>query len=343
VVVRLRLWGYGNGVFQRRSLPGFVISIGNLTTGGTGKTPAVVETARWAVDAGYRVAVLSRGYGRRSGARVLVVSDGQEIKVTPAESGDEPFLLATRLHRTPVVISRKRYWAGLYAHHRFGCNFFVLDDGFQHLGLRRDLDIVLMDGRRPLGNGHLLPLGPLREAPSQLARADAFVLTRLTRSEPGDQARAFLKERFPGIPVYASEHEPVRVVFPSSDQVWEADVLEGKRVVAFAGIAQPQAFRETLVRLKAEIVGFRAFQDHHRFKEGEIRSLVALKEGGRADCLLTTEKDWVRLRGVAFNVPGLGYLRIRFVIRPDGHGFFNMIQKHVEQRMRPNPDENGIG
>jgi len=167
--VKLRLRAYSGGLFKRKSLPGVVVSIGNLTVGGTGKTPAVIMLAKWALNEGFRVALLSRGYGGRYRKKVLEVSDGNSIKADPRDAGDEPYLLAKKLSGIPVVVSGKRYAAGIFAHEKFGCNFFILDDGFQHMELRRDLDLALIDAEKPFGNGHLLPRGPLREPVDQLA------------------------------------------------------------------------------------------------------------------------------------------------------------------------------
>jgi tetraacyldisaccharide 4'-kinase len=194
--VRFRVTIYKRRGFKKKILPGFVVSIGNLTAGGTGKTPAVVMLARWALNQGYRVAVLTRGYGRLSKAKVLEVSDGEVIKADCRESGDEPYLLAKKLTGVPVIISSKRFTAGTFAHRKFGANFFILDDGFQHLGLKRDLDLVLIDAIRPFGNGHLLPWGPLREPIDQLARAGALILTRFSNQNSTQRTTYLLKSRF---------------------------------------------------------------------------------------------------------------------------------------------------
>lgn len=327
--VRLRLRAYRGGVFKRQSLPGFVVSIGNLTVGGTGKTPAAIMLARWAFKEGFRVALLSRGYGGRYQKKVLEVSDGNRIKADPRDAGDEPYLLAKNLSGIPVVISEKRYAAGIFAHENFGCNFFILDDGFQHLELRRDLDLVLIDAERPFGNGRLLPRGPLREPIGQLARADACIITRCGVQGSGAPPPNFLGDESPPIPFFYADHLPKKVDFPFLDEIHEPGILDGKKVAAFAGIARPEVFKQTLVELGADIVYFKGFKDHYIFRQDEIRKLIDMKEKLDARYLITTEKDWVRMASVAPACHDMAYLCIEFEMLSDRDGFFGMIKDGI--------------
>ncbi len=217
--VKLRLKAYGR--LKRRSLPGFVVSVGNLTVGGTGKTPATCLLAEWAMDEGYRVAILSRGYGGHYRTKVLVVSDEQGINAGPVQAGDEPVLLARKLKGVPVIISKQRYLAGALAAEKYKSNFFILDDGFQHLALERDLDLVLIDAVKPFGNGHLLPRGPLREPVDQLNRADAFIITRPGKDTEGHGVKGILKERLPEKDMYCGDHIPERVIFPNKKREYD--------------------------------------------------------------------------------------------------------------------------
>lgn len=337
--VRLRLNKYRK--LKRRSLPGFVVSIGNLTTGGTGKTPAACMLAKWASGQGYRVAILSRGYGGRSKKRVLEVSDGNVLIARQAEAGDEPYLMAKKLKKVPVVISKKRYVAGLLAYDRFKTNFFILDDGFQHLALRRDLNLVLIDALNPFGNGRLLPRGPLREPVDGLERADAFVITRSERAEDhktlkiinhrqsSDELKEILERKFPGRPIFRSDHLPEQIIFPTKYKTYDPEFLKGKRVLAFAGIARPEVFADTLNRLGAEVVFFRGFRDHHPYRHHEIQDLITKKERLQADFLMTTEKDWVRMENLMVEYPDLGYLAIKFTILPEADTFFKMVKDRL--------------
>lgn len=326
VGIRLRLYAYSLGLFRRRSLPGFVLSVGNLTVGGTGKTPAVIMLARYALRHGHRVAVLSRGYRGSYKTRTLEVSDGIEIKANPGEAGDEPCLLARNLPGVPVVISRKRYFAGMFAHEKFGSDFFILDDGFQHLELNRDLDLALLDAVDPVGNGRLLPRGPLREPIDQLSRADACIITRSRGHTFDSNAAAFLKNNFPEIPLFFADHLADKVIFPCLNQSRDTEILKGIRVAAFAAIAKPEMFRKTLTGLGADLAFFRGFRDHHQFTKEEILGLVEMKEKHCARYLLTTEKDWVRVAPLAPGCPDLGYLGIKFDLLADQDGLLEMIK-----------------
>lgn len=327
--VRLRLWAYELKVFKRASLPGFVVSIGNLTTGGTGKTPAVVMLAKWAVKEGYNVAVLSRGYGGDYRGEVVEVSDGNEIKCDPSKAGDEPCLLARRLQGIPVLVSRKRHAAGLYAGRKYGTDFFILDDGFQHLELKRDLDLALIDSNSPFGNYHLLPWGPVREPISQLARADALIFTRFNKQRHVEGTMDFFSERFPDTPLFRADHIPEQVVFPFLQEVHAPGFLSGKRILAFAGIAHPDLFKDTLINLGAELVYFGKARDHYAYSLDEVDNLIRLKDKLMADYILTTEKDWVRISSFAPICREMAYLSIRFVILDEQEGFFEILKKRM--------------
>ena len=322
--LKFRFVAYGWGILKKKRLPGFVVSVGNLTTGGTGKTPAVAALAKWALAEKFRVAIISRGYGGAYQSPVLEVSDGQRVRANSRAAGDEPVLLAQKVTGSPVVLSRERYLAGMYAHKRFGSDFFIIDDGFQHMQLERDLNLVLMDAAHPFGNGHLLPWGPLREPTDQLARADAFILTRF-KGDRGARSLAFLKENYPDIPVFCADHVPDKVIFPYLDQVFSPHVLSEKRVVAFAGIGNPGVFRETLVELGAKVVGFNGFGDHYSYKKEDLDRLVRLKSQTNAQYILTTEKDWMRIASIWPKCSEIAYLSIQFSFLPGQEGMFRMI------------------
>lgn len=345
VGVRFRLKAYEKGISTGKSLPGFVLSVGNITTGGTGKTPAVAMLAKWALGEGHRVAILSKGYGGRYKQEVLEVSDGKHIYADSQMAGDEPFLLAREVSGSPVVISKNRYLAGMYAHKKFGSDFFILDDGFQHLGLKRNLNLALIDASEPFGNAHLLPWGPLREPLSQLERADAFILTRFSRGQSAksnakdhsaQRTVTFLKGKFPSIPIFCADHIPDKLVFPLSGEVHTPGFLRGKRVLAFAGIAHPEQFQESLIELGADVVQFKGFRDHYHFDGDEIRELIRMKERIGARYLLTTEKDWMRIAPFAFTTAApmhsdLAYLSVRFAFLPGQEGFFRMIKDGLRE------------
>ena len=313
---------YGAGVLlrsylyrliRRRHLPGKVISVGNISVGGTGKTPAVCMLAQWARDEGYRVTVLSRGYRGRYAEGVLHVSDGGGIYSDPRECGDEPYMLATKLRNVPVVVSKDRYLGGLNAYKKYNSDLFILDDGFQHLKLERDIDIVLMDSINPFGNGYLLPLGPLREPIGHLSRADIFLLTHCDDGARKDELESFLLDRFPNKPLFYCAHVPDSVYMPYAGKEFPPDILKGLKVAGFTGIGSPDSFRKTLVSAGAEVVFFRAFDDHYQYKKEDITSLFRSKQLTAADLLITTEKDWVKIGILGKGISDLAFLSIKFI------------------------------
>jgi len=351
--VRLRLGAYATSIFRGKTLPGFVVSVGNLTAGGTGKTPAVVMLAQWAVGQGRRVAVLSRGYGSQGHQDILEVSDGKGRYADVRMAGDEPSLIARAVPDTPVIIARNRHRAGIYAYKRFGSDFFILDDGFQHLQLKRDFNLVLADAMDPFGNSHLLPWGPLREPVTQLGRADAFILTRFSRGQnlnggvsgikrkigqegldgvaPAEKMLTFLKKRFPSTPVFHADHCPDKVVFPATGKAHDPGFLKKKGVVAFAGIAHPEYFKELLVALGVDVIRFRGFRDHCVFTRKDLEDMIQVKEAAGAHYLLTTEKDWMRIEPFAPGHANLAYLTIRFSLLPGQDGLFRVIRDGLKE------------
>ena len=328
--IRLRLIAFQT-LLKPKSLPGTVVSIGNLTVGGTGKTPATCMLAEWALDEGYQVAVLSRGYAGKYKTKIFEVSDGSGIHGGSLEAGDEPYLLAKRLPGVPVVVSKNRYAAGLYASDKFKADFFILDDGFQHLALKRDFDLVLVDAANPFGNGRLLPWGPLREPLDQLKRAQAVIMTRSTQAPAIDDSSMMINKQFPGKPLFKGDHIPDKVVFPAKGTRQDIGFLKGKRVMAFAGIARPGRFKETLTQVGAEVMGFKCFRDHYIFNQEVFQNMIAEKKNVGADYLITTEKDWVRLEHLADEYPDLAYLTIRFELLSEKDRFFQMIKKSAEK------------
>jgi tetraacyldisaccharide 4'-kinase len=294
--VRARNRLFDLGVLRQEKVGCPVVSVGNLTVGGTGKTPMVILLAGMLRDRGMRPAVLSRGYGGKSTSGVLVVSDGRQILAGPEEAGDEPVLIARRLKGIPVLAGAKRVLTGRYARENFGVDVMVLDDGFQHRWIHRDLDIVLLDSRQPLGNGLLLPRGPLREPPAALDRAGVVVFTR-SQDNAGPLTGKEISGILSGRPRLRSRIRPTKLVGADGAEL-PLSFLAGKKVFAFAGIAQPDSFRQTVEGLGGVIAGFRAFRDHHRYTPedwGRIEHDAGL---ARADLVLATEKDLVKLQGL---------------------------------------------
>lgn len=282
---------YRFGFLKSRMLPRPVICVGNISVGGGGKTPLVIWLAERLAGRGIRVAILSRGYGRKadSGKDVRTVKDADRSDA--GFPGDEPLLISKRLPSVPVYVSADRYQAGVKVLEDQEVDLFLMDDGFQHFALKRDLDIVTVDGRRRFGNGRLLPAGFLREPSSRLMEADIVVVTK-----SGDVDGEF--DRILGCmttgPVCWSDYRPADIVRLDDGIVLEMDDLAGEKFLVFSGIADPVSFEETVRDLPIEISGKARFPDHHLFSEKDVRDLNEGAERSGATALLTTEKDSVR-------------------------------------------------
>jgi len=325
--VRLRNHLYDTGLLETKKLPCPVVSIGNLTVGGTGKTPMVILLANVLQGSGYRPAVLSRGYAGKGQRSMTVVSDGNRVLAGPDEAGDEPFLIAASASGVPVLAGRDRYSAGMYALDRLGADILVLDDAFQHRKVFRDLNILLLDAERPFGNSCMLPRGPLREPKSALRRADLIVLTRSDEKTPSALTRDSDRE-FPGMPVFHARHRPKEIIPLSSlrsHMSFPPDSLNGKRVFAFAGIARPESFRNSIESLGGEIADFRTYPDHHPYTPTDAEDILKASREHAAQMILTTEKDGVKLAGLGDAVPDIHLLRIEMEILSDSKRFEDIL------------------
>jgi tetraacyldisaccharide 4'-kinase len=280
----------------RYGLPCRVISVGNLTVGGTGKTPLAMWLARWCLDQGWQVAVLSRGYGGQSGNVPHVVSPRQGKAQAWSTVGDEPYLLAQELPHVPVVVGKDRVRSGMYANCQFGTQVLILDDGFQHYRLARDLDLVLIDATNPFGHGSLLPRGILREPLQALQRADAVVLTRVelaTDNLPAVCQR--IRQWYPHGPIYHMKTTVEALSVRDAQSAEETLPLCGRRVVAFVGIGNPSAFAATLTQLGCEVAALLVFRDHHPYTLEDWQAIVETASQYDASGIVTTTKDDIRL------------------------------------------------
>lgn len=292
---RLRGGLYRAGVLKSRRLPRPVISVGNLTVGGTGKTPVTAYLARHLMAEGYRVAVLSRGYGGSLEGETLVVSDGRTVMMGAEECGDEPYLLASTIPGLMVVMGSDRFAAGRLAMERLSPDLFLLDDGFQHLRLKRDLNILLLDHARPFGNGRTLPAGVLREPVSAATRADLAIITRCP---PGATSPLAL----PGIPCCCASHTLTDLIPLSGGEAQPVHSLRGRRVLAFAGIADPASFFRSLRELGVEPVAELGLPDHVVYDGDSVAALGNLLRSSGAETAVTTEKDGVKLKRLPPNL-----------------------------------------
>lgn len=290
---RLRRSLYFNEILLPKHLPARVVSVGNLAVGGTGKTPVTATLTRLFQFYGRRVAILSRGYGGQN-SDVTCISDGKNIYYKPPQVGEEAYWLARNLPGAAVYTGPSRYTAGRIAWERLKPDLFILDDGFQHFQLHRDLDIVLLDAAAPFGNGHLLPRGILREPKSALAAAQVLILTRF-QEERDRQTLAALQAAYPAKTVLTSTITPSAARLYPEGRVESPTALKGQTLLAFAGLARPEVFRHSLADLDVRLAGFRAFPDHHPFGSAELAVLVREATTAGAGGLVTTAKDWARL------------------------------------------------
>jgi tetraacyldisaccharide 4'-kinase len=294
-LVAARDWLYARGVLKSRTMDIPVVSIGNLTVGGTGKTPAVELAVQTLISLGHRPAIVSRGYGRSSRG-VQVVADDATIRLDAEDAGDEPFMLARRLPGVPVLVGSNRHQAARRARDRFGVSIVVLDDGFQHRTIRKDLEIVMARAVRPWGNGRLLPAGPLREPLAALRRAHLIVATGAVKSEEAADVAAAAARHAPQTPVLAARYVPTECWESSTMRPTPLPSLVSRRLVAFAGIARPASFEQSLAAADIRVEEMVAFPDHHSYVRADLQGLANRAKARGADGLVTTEKDWVRLR-----------------------------------------------
>ena len=315
--VSLHVYLYQRNFFCARSLSCKIVSVGNITLGGTGKTPFVVLIAEMLKGKGWRVAILSRGYKGKFPGSFQVVSDGEQTFLEASQAGDEPYLLSEKLKGVPVIVGKNRWRSGQYAIDRFQSEILILDDGFQHFPLRRDLNLLLIDSTFPFGNGYLFPRGILREPLSHLGRANAIILTKTSRNDNLKILKNILKKVAKGIPIFQVEYVAGEIRMLRKGISFPPEYLDGKKVLAFSGIAQPRSFQQTLHNLNARIVEFAIFPDHHQYRPKELEELAQKARNLGVDALVTTEKDLVRCQGLEQGVIPLWGVSIQHLFLGD--------------------------
>lgn len=306
--VKLRRMLYTKDILRSKRVPCPVISIGNITIGGTGKTPMTIYVAQVVRNLGYKVVVISRGYKGKSEKIGGIVSDGNMLLMTPEIAGDEPYMMANRLKDVPVIVGKNRFKAGWTAIRKFEPEVIILDDGFQHLKLQRDLDLVLLDYRKPFGNGHLLPRGVMREPASALLCANAIIMTRSGTMSDNQmplslkKLHCFDRQK----PVYGTLHHPVVYKVISKEKRipkknmhkacrQNSDCIKGRTVFAFSGLADNHNFLKTLKSLNCKVLGFMKFPDHYPYSKRDLDEILLAAKRSTAECIMTTEKDYVRI------------------------------------------------
>ena len=340
--VAFRLALYRLGLLRHRELGCQVLSVGNLTVGGTGKTPVVEVFARELLKRGRKVAILSRGYRRDQpsfGQQVLdlitqrprrrpppVVSDGQRLLLDSARGGDEPFMLATNLPQAAVIVGKDRVKSGLYAIKHFGCDTLILDDGFQYLRLKHRRDIVLVDRTNPFGNGRLLPRGILRESVRNIRRAHFIFITK-SNGDGAEELKRRLRELNPHAEISECRHRPHYLKDVYSGEKHDLERLRGLDIAAVSGIASPKGFEDELIRLGARVLYHKRYADHHRYTQQEILDVInrALQRGAKA--VVTTEKDAVRFPLVERRDLPVWFLRVEIEMLSGAEAFDEWISR----------------
>jgi tetraacyldisaccharide 4'-kinase len=275
---------------------------------------------------GLPVAVISRGYGGHAQRSGGIVSDGKGTMMEVRVSGDEPQLLASKLRGIPLLVGKDRYRVGRLAISRFGASVLVLDDAFQHLPLKRDLDLLLLDSMRPFGNGQLVPRGTLRETVEQIERASAFVLTRWSAAGDSPPELSVVKAHAPGRPIFKCMHVPEKLSLAGGKNLLDSASLKGRRLFAFSGIARNDHFRETISKLEGFIAGFMEFADHHRYSDHDLELIWKKARALNVDNLITTEKDYVNISNDISSTPQLLVLGVAISFGDDAKRFESYIK-----------------
>jgi tetraacyldisaccharide 4'-kinase len=342
VLVKTRQFLYSVRILRDSTLGVQVIAIGNLTVGGTGKTPVVEKFARELRDQGRNVAILSRGYRskpvpvhqwllnklflRDDTTPPRVVSDGRSLLLDSEMAGDEPYMLASNLKDVVVLVDKDRVKSGRYAIEKFGCDTLLLDDGFQYWKLRgRRQDIVLVDRQQPFGNEWLLPRGTLREPPSHLARASTIFITKSDGNTA--ELRLRISRVNPTAGIIECIHHPLYLEDVFTGERVGLDFVKGRKLASLSGIAQPESFEQSLVQLKAELVYTKRFADHHRFTQQEILKAINRSKKRQAEAIITTQKDAVRFPKIDRRDVPIYFMRVEIKILSGANDFQDCVRK----------------
>src|SRR6266446_3247831 len=342
VAIKTRHFLYNFRILRDSTLGVQVIAIGNLTVGGTGKTPVVEKFARELRDQGRNVAILSRGYRskptpvhiwflnkvflRDDTTPQRVVSDGKSLLLDSEMAGDEPYMLASNLKDVVVLVDKDRVKSGRYAIEKFGCDTLLLDDGFQYMKLRgRRQDIVLIDRQQPFGNEHLLPRGTLREPPSHLSRASTIFITKSDGKT--EELRRRISQLNETAGLIECIHHPLYFEDVFTGERFGLELLKGRKVASLSGIAQPESFEQSLVGLKAELVYSKRFADHHRFTQQEMLNVINRSKKRQAEAIITTQKDAVRFPKLDRRDLPIYFMRVEIKILSGANDFQDCVRK----------------
>lgn len=340
-IIKVRYFLYENKILKDSPLGCLVIVVGNITVGGTGKTPVVEKLAKTLQQNGRKVGIISRGYKSKndSFAKKIVrfitngeetppriVSDGKNVLLGSKLAGDEPYMLANNLPGVVVICDKNRVKAGYFAIKDFNCDTLVLDDGFQYLKLKGSLNICLVDSTNPFGNEHLLPRGILREPLHRLSKANYILITKTKNIQQCEELHETIRSHNSSAKIIYSKHTPRYLVDIKNGEEKSLGFIKGKKVAVFSGIAYPESFEGTIKEQDAEIIYTKRFLDHHRFSKGEIKSVFMEAFASGAEMILTTEKDAVRLPKIFPKIP-LYYLRLEIDLLSGEEDFNSLTQR----------------
>lgn len=328
LAITLRNKIYDVGIVKQEKLPCKVISIGNITVGGMGKTPTVIALATLLKEKGYRPAVLSRGFGGKTKSPVNIVSDGSHILMGHVEAGDEPVLIAKSTNGIPVITGPKRTITGKVAINNFGADILILDDAFQHRRIFRDVDIVLLNREKPFGNGFLLPRGPLREPGEALKRAHLLMWKDNVRNG----RYPLYQEQGIGTfqPVFSVYPKPKTLFRGNMEYSLPLEYISRKKICLFAGIGSPEAFGETIESLGGTVVSLLPFPDHYCYTPQDISDILSTSSATGADIIMTTEKDGIRLADFPDFLNDIFILKVEMEILPSREEFEAIILEKLK-------------
>ena len=343
MAIQFRNWMYDKRIIRHRALGCLIVSIGNVSCGGTGKTPVVEVFARTLSSMGRNVAILSRGYrskklsfkerlrlrlsGRKIDLPPKVVSDGKNLLLDSEFAGDEPYMLASNLRDVAVVVDKDRVKSGIYAIKNFQTDVIILDDGFQYLMLKPHINIVLVDSTDPFGNGHVLPRGTLREPIKNIRRADYIFLTKSDGTHKIHHLKRFIRRCTRRAEIIECCHKPKFIIAMADGKQHELDFISGKKVAAISAIAKPASFENFLEQLGAKLVCRDHYADHHRYTKQEILDFISQAKESGAEMIVTTEKDAVRIPKIENPDIPLYYLRIQIDIISGQESFDKCISR----------------
>ena len=340
-IIKIRYFLYDKRLLKNNPLGCLVIVVGNITVGGTGKTPVVEKLAKTLQQNGRKVGIISRGYKSKKEsltkkmlrfitngevAPPKVVSDGKNVLLGSKLAGDEPYMLAKNLPGVVVVCDKNRVKAGYFAIKDFGCDTLVLDDGFQYLKLKGSLNICLVDSTNPFGNEHLLPRGILREPLHRLSKADYILITKTKNIQQCEELHRTIRKHNSLAKMIYCTHTPRFLVDIKNQEEKNLDFIKGKKVAIFSGIAYPESFEGTIKDQGADIIYTKRFLDHHRFSKGEIKTVFMEAFASGAEMILTTEKDAVRLPKIFPKIP-LYYLRLEIDLLSNEEDFNSLAER----------------